>query len=182
MNAVPQPVPHLRRHRMALEDLPAVLAVEASAYSHPWSRGNFIDSIAAGYVAQVLASTATGVVGYFVAMPGVDELHLLNITVAPAWQRQGHGHALLDAVQAHARAEHLSTLWLEVRHSNVRARALYRRRGFAEVGLRRGYYPAVGGREDAVVMRLDLAGGAVATNGTDVAVPALAAWGLHGLD
>ena len=89
-------------------------------------------------------------------MPGVDELHLLNITVAPAAQGRGHGQTLLDAVQTQGRRLGLSTLWLEVRHGNHRARALYLRRGFAEVGLRRAYYPAAGGREDAVVMRLDL--------------------------
>jgi ribosomal-protein-alanine N-acetyltransferase len=148
---------------MSLADLPGVLAVEVCCYSHPWTRGNFIDSLAAGYVAEVLGSPATGVVGYFVAMPGVDELHLLNITVAPPWQGRGHGRALLDAVQAQARARQLGLLWLEVRQSNERARSLYRRRGFAEVGLRKGYYPAVAGREDAVVMRLEL--GASAAEG-----------------
>ncbi len=166
---------------MTVADLPAVLAVEVCAYSHPWSQGNFIDSLAAGYAAEVLASPATGVVGYFVAMPGVDELHLLNITVAPAWQRQGHGNALLDAVQAHARAQHLALLWLEVRQSNGRAQALYRRRGFAEVGLRKGYYPAVGRREDAVVMRLDLAVEAAVKGAAAVALPAFAAGGRDGL-
>ena len=155
MSAGPQAA--LQRRPMTVADVGAVLAVEVRAYSHPWTRGNFIDSIAAGYVAEVLASAADGVVGYFVAMPGVDELHLLNITVAPGWQRQGHGHTLLDAVQAHAQARQLAVLWLEVRQSNERARALYRRRGFAEVGVRKGYYPAVGRQEDAVVMRLDLA-------------------------
>ena len=155
MSAGPQAA--LQRRPMTVADVGAVLAVEVRAYSHPWTRGNFIDSIAAGYVAEVLASAADGVVGYFVAMPGVDELHLLNITVAPGWQRQGHGHTLLDAVQANARALQLAVLWLEVRQSNERARALYRRRGFAEVGVRKGYYPAVGRQEDAVVMRLDLA-------------------------
>jgi ribosomal-protein-alanine N-acetyltransferase len=157
MNAVLQPLAPLQRHAMTVADLDAVLAVEASSYSHPWTRGNFIDSLAAGYLAEVLASLTTGVVGYFVAMPGVAELHLLNITVAPAWQGQGHGQALLDVVMAQARARQLALLWLEVRQSNQRARALYRRRGFAEVGQRKGYYPAAGGREDAVVMRLDLA-------------------------
>ena len=77
--------------------------------------------------------------------------------MAPAWQGLGHGRALLQAVQARAQALGLASLWLEVRQSNLRARALYRRYGFAEVGLRRAYYPAVGGREDAVVMRLDTA-------------------------
>lgn len=143
---------------MQAADLAAVAAVEAGAYSYPWSRGNFIDSLAAGYIAELLHSADAGIVGYFVAMPGVDELHLLNITVAPAWQNRGHGSALLDAVQAHAAALGLGALWLEVRDSNHRARDLYRRRGFAEVGLRRAYYPAAGPREDAVVMSLRLTG------------------------
>jgi [ribosomal protein S18]-alanine N-acetyltransferase len=158
MNALltPQPWP-LQRRAMQAADLVAVVNVEARAYSHPWSRGNFIDSLAAGYIAELLDAREAGVVGYFVAMPGVDELHLLNITVAPDWQGRGHGSALLDVVQAHAAERGLATLWLEVRESNQRARALYRRRGFAEVGLRRGYYPAAGGREDAVVMSLPLA-------------------------
>jgi ribosomal-protein-alanine N-acetyltransferase len=149
---------------MTVGDLDAVMAAEAGAYSHPWSRGNFIDSLASGYLAEVLTGDDAGLVAYFVAMSGVDELHLLNITVASAWQGQGHGSALLRAVQGHAAALGLSALWLEVRQSNTRARALYRRRGFAEVGLRKGYYPAAVQREDAVVMTLPvaaaLAGGA----------------------
>lgn len=160
MNALftPQPWP-LQRRDMLAADLVGVVNVEVRAYSHPWSRGNFIDSLAAGYVAELLESSLAGVVGYFVAMPGVDELHLLNITVAPDWQGRGHGSALLDVVQARAIERGLGTLWLEVRESNHRARALYRRRGFAEVGLRRGYYPAASGREDAVVMSLRLGPG-----------------------
>ena len=152
MNALLEP--RLWRRAMAVRDLDAVMAVEANAYSHPWTRGNFIDSLAAGYLAEILYGDDVGVVGYFVAMSGVDELHLLNITVAPAWQGNGHGSSLLRAVQMHARALGLATLWLEVRQSNERARALYARRGFAEVGLRKGYYPAGLRREDAVVMSL----------------------------
>lgn len=158
MNArlTPRPWP-LERRPMRTSDLAAVADLEARAYSHPWSRGNFIDSLAAGYIAELLDSREAGLVGYFVAMPGVDELHLLNITVAPDWQGRGHGSALLDVVQACAAERGLATLWLEVRESNHRARALYCRRGFAEVGLRRAYYPAAGRREDAVVMSLALA-------------------------
>jgi [ribosomal protein S18]-alanine N-acetyltransferase len=144
---------------MGAADVDAVLAVERSAYSFPWSRGNFADSLAAGYSAELLTTREHGarvVLGYFIAMTGVDELHLLNITVAPAWQGQGHGSRLLDDVQTLARHQKLAQLWLEVRHSNQRARALYRRYGFEEVGLRRAYYPAAGAREDAVVMRLGL--------------------------
>lgn len=148
----------LIRRPMAVVDLGAVMALEAQAYSHPWSHGNFVDSLAAGHLAEVLVGS--GLVGYFVAMEGVEELHLLNVTVAPALQGRGHGSALLDAVLAHAMGRCLPTVWLEVRASNQRARALYARRGFDEVGLRRGYYPALRGREDAVVMRraVELAG------------------------
>jgi ribosomal-protein-alanine N-acetyltransferase len=141
---------------MTVHDLDAVMTVEAGAYSHPWTRGNFIDSLASGYLAEVVAGDEAGVVAYFVAMRGVDELHLLNITVAAPWQGLGHGSALLRAVQGHAASLGLGSLWLEVRQSNLRARALYRRRGFAEVGLRKGYYPAVALREDAVVMSLSV--------------------------
>lgn len=157
MNALLEPRPW--RRTMALTDLDAVLAVEARAYGWPWSRGNFIDTLAAGYLAEVLEDRDAGVIGYFVAMTGVDELHLLNVTVAPEWQGRGHGSALLETVVAYGRDQGLASLWLEVRDSNHRARALYARRGFAEVGLRRGYYPAAGRREDAVVMRLALAAG-----------------------
>ena len=148
--------PRLQRRLMTVRDLDAVSAVEASAYPFPWTRGNFTDSLAAGYLAEVLVDGEARVLGYFVAMAGVDELHLLNITVAPAWQGQGLGQGLMQAVQRHARAQGMASLWLEVRQSNQRARALYRRLGFAEVGLRRGYYPAEVGREEAVVMSLSL--------------------------
>ncbi len=155
MNALLAPVLGLRA--MTTRDLDAVVAIENGAYGFPWSRGNFIDSLAAGYHAQVLAGAEVGIVGYFVVMPGVGEWHLLNITVAPAWQRRGLARQMMDTLQADGSAQGMATLWLEVRESNHRARALYRHRGFAEVGLRRGYYPAPHSkREDAVVMSLRL--------------------------
>jgi ribosomal-protein-alanine N-acetyltransferase len=144
---------------MNVADLDAVMAAETGAYSHPWSRGNFIDSLASNYLAEVMTADDMGLVAYFVAMSGVDELHLLNLTVATAWQGQGYGSAMLRAVQGQAATLGLSSLWLEVRQSNSRARALYRRRGFAEVGVRKGYYPAALQREDAVVMTLPIAAG-----------------------
>ena len=156
MNARLQP--RLQRRAMTIRDIDAVQAIEASAYGFPWTRGNFIDSLAAGYLAEVLLDEGA-VVAYCVAMAGVDELHLLNITVAPPQQGQGLGSLLLDAVQDHGRSRGLATLLLEVRQSNQRALALYQRRGFAEVGLRRAYYPALQGREDAVVMSLALGRG-----------------------
>jgi [ribosomal protein S18]-alanine N-acetyltransferase len=148
--------PRRERRVMGVRDLDAVTAIEASAYGFPWTRGNFIDSLAAGYLAEVLEEDGAGLVGYYIAMPGVDEMHLLNVTVAPAWQGQGLGRLMLQALADHARAQGLASLWLEVRQGNQRARALYRQLGYAEVGLRRGYYPAAGRREDAVVMSLPL--------------------------
>jgi ribosomal-protein-alanine N-acetyltransferase len=156
VNALLQPGPVLQPMRLA--DLEHVLVIERSAYSVPWTRGNFVDSLAAGYLAQLLVHDTQGLVGYFVAMPGAGEMHLLNLTVAPAHQRCGHSLTLLDALERHCRARHLAKLWLEVRASNQRARQVYARRGFAEVGLRRGYYPVgLARREDAIVMSLDLA-------------------------
>jgi ribosomal-protein-alanine N-acetyltransferase len=147
--------PQLIRRAMNSRDLDAVQAIEAAAYAFPWTRGNFIDSIAVGYLAEVLVE-AGAITGYFVAMAGVDELHLLNITVAPQHQGRGLGSLMLDVVQDFGQRQGLSTLLLEVRRSNPRARALYLRRGFTEVGLRRDYYPAAKGREDALVMSLAL--------------------------
>lgn len=148
--------PQRQRRAMRVRDLDAVLEIETRAYSYPWTRGNFLDSLAAGYAAELLDDPVLGPLGYFVAAPGVDELHLLNLTVAPQHQGQGHGNELLDALQALAVRSRLASIWLEVRLSNERARALYRRRGFTEVGRRRAYYPAPGHREDAVVMSLVL--------------------------
>lgn len=142
---------------MVLSDVDAVMAVEVRAYSHPWSRGNFVDSLVAGYLAETVVGEAGELLGYYVAMQGVDEMHLLNITVAPESQSAGLGRWMLDALAQQLRRRQLSRLWLEVRHSNERARSLYRRLGFAEVGLRKAYYPAGARREDAVVMKLLLA-------------------------
>jgi [ribosomal protein S18]-alanine N-acetyltransferase len=142
---------------MTTAQLDAVMAVEAAAYSFPWSRGNFIDSLAAGYHAHVLLGAQRELLGYFVAMPGVDEMHLLNITVAPAAQGQGHARLMIEALSVLCRERGARELWLEVRASNARARAMYLRFGFNQVGVRKGYYPApFSHREDAVVMSLKI--------------------------
>jgi len=160
MSALLKPAGSIRP--MTTHDLDSVLEVERRSYSFPWSRGNFIDSLAAGYDCQLLEQCTSGsVVGYLVAMAGVGEMHLLNLTVAPAWQGQGHGQRLIEWLLRRCREERLASLWLEVRASNQRARALYLRRGFAEVGTRRAYYPAaLGTREDAVLMSLTVPNGA----------------------
>ncbi len=136
--------------------LDEIVRIERSAYAHPWTHGNFSDSIRSGYQAQVLTASDV-VLGYFVAMKGVDEVHLLNITVAPDHQGQGWGRAMLDALAIWARGQHAQWLWLEVRVSNLRAQRIYEEHGYRRVGQRKGYYPAGSGqREDAVVMSLKL--------------------------
>lgn len=150
-----------RLQAMQAGDVEAVLAIEQRAYQFPWTRGNFIDSLSAGYLARVLRAADGSLLGYFLAMQGVDELHLLNITVLPECQGQGLARLMLDALQAMAREHGGAQIWLEVRQGNERARRVYARYGFAEVGLRRAYYPAAEGRrEDAVLMSLRLAEGA----------------------
>ena len=155
---------------MTAGDLDAVQAVEAAAYPHPWSRRHFADSLAPGYAAVMLLGEAAPeelvhppradgrlLLGYVIAMRGVEEAHLLNITVAPAHQRQGWARCLLDALVLWSRGQRAQCLWLEVRQSNQGARRVYERYGFKQVGLRRAYYPAAPiGREDAVVMSLPL--------------------------
>ena len=145
---------------MSIGLLDAVLAIEVQAYTFPWTRGNFIDSLAAGYLMRVLQGADGEVLGYFVAMPGFEEMHLLNITVAAAHEGRGHARAMLASLYELCEPYGASALWLEVRESNARARALYLREGFDEAGRRRDYYPAPQGRrEDAVLMTRLLASG-----------------------
>ncbi len=158
MNALWQPLaPDLRREPMGPADLDSVLAIEQVAYPFPWTRGNFTDSLRAGYDAELLRDAQGAILAYSVSMQGVLETHLLNLTVSPVARQQGHARALLDALVERARLRSHENLWLEVRVSNHRARAVYARFGFSEVGLRRRYYPAgSSAREDAVVMKLAL--------------------------
>ncbi len=162
MSAVRRPAPpdfgrEPMLRAMTRTDLDAVLAIERAAYGWPWTSGNFADSLAAGHLAELLQLPGGGIVGYYVAMPGAGELHLLNLTVAPPHQRRGHARTLLDVVEQRCRELRLPTVWLEVRVGNARARQVYLRRGFVEAGLRRGYYPAgSAGNEDALLMRRDV--------------------------
>ena len=141
---------------MTPEDLDAVMAIEQSAYSHPWSRGNFRDSLNPLFDAHCLWLEGE-LLGYFLAMHGVEEMHLLNITVAPSRQGQGWGYMMLDALSLLSRSQGAQWLWLEVRQSNARALQVYERYGFKQVSIRKDYYPAGRQqREHAVVMRLKL--------------------------
>jgi ribosomal-protein-alanine N-acetyltransferase len=141
---------------MTEADLEAVVAVEQSAYSHPWTLGNFKDALKAGYVAHRLVA-GDQLVGYFVAMKVIDEVHLLNITVAPVFQRQGWARCLMQSLRLWSETHGASWLWLEVRESNAPALNLYKSLGFHQVGLRKDYYPAGRTtRESAVVMSMPL--------------------------
>jgi len=138
---------------MTLAALDGVVALETEVYPFPWTRGNFVDSIAAGYIAWTLNGSGGELIAYCIAMRGAGEMHLLNITVAPPARRCGHARRLLDALVALCRNEAAERLWLEVRVANVEAQQTYLHLGFTKVGVRKGYYPAPAGtREDAVVM------------------------------
>jgi [ribosomal protein S18]-alanine N-acetyltransferase len=144
-----------RYRRMTGADLDAVVAIEETVYPHPWTRGNFIDSLAAGYHCWI-AECGGEMAGYTVVMVAAGEAHLLNLSVASRWQRRGIGRELLNFVLKLARDCGASGIFLEVRPSNGAARALYAEAGFAEIATRRGYYPADENREDAIVLQLSL--------------------------
>lgn len=155
MSAVLKPI-EARFEALTPELMDGVLRVEQEVYAHPWSRSNFDDSLKSGYQAQLLMADDS-VLGYFVAMKGVEEVHLLNITVAPEHQRQGWARVMLDALALWANGQRAEWLWLEVRMGNLRAIEVYEAHGFRRVGQRKNYYPAIAGqREDALVMSLRL--------------------------
>ena len=132
-------------------DLDAVLAIEYRACDFPWSRANFADSMASNYSCRV-CRVDNELAGYFVLMLAVDDAHLLTIAVAESHQRRGLGARLLRQAMSVGRTGGATTLLLEVRPSNAKALAMYRHFGFAQIGVRRDYYPAEGGREDALVL------------------------------
>lgn len=146
---------------MRIEHLDAVMAIEIAAYAVPWTRGNFIDSLAEGCTALCLFDARPSMLGYAVSMEGAGEVHLLNLTIAPPSQGQGHARYLLRQLLRAWRSRGVEQAWLEVRASNQRARWIYQRFGFVQTGLRRAYYPAPAGagnaaREDAITMGLQL--------------------------
>ena len=149
MSAVLKSVPLLAAMRE--QDLAEVMAIEDAIYTHPWTRGNFADSLVAGYECRTWRLDGE-LLGYFVLMVAAGEAHLLNLSIAPACQRRGHGSALLREAMRVAREDGAKKVFLEVRPSNLAGKALYERFGFRKIALRRGYYPAQGGREDALVL------------------------------
>ena len=149
-------MPRIELVPMNHSDLDEVLAIEFKLCAFPWGRGNFTDSMVSGYSCWVCRA-AGELVGYCVLMMAVDDAHLLNIGVAEKRQGMGFGARLLRHAMNVGRERGAKTLLLEVRPSNEKALALYQHFGFQKIGLRRGYYPANGGREDALVLTHALA-------------------------
>jgi ribosomal-protein-alanine N-acetyltransferase len=154
--ATPEPST-MRFAPMGVDDIDEVIVIENDVYPHPWTRGNFLDSLYTGYQAWTLREEGGALAGYFLAMLAVDEAHLLNISVRRDLHGHGVGRMQLDKVAALAKEQGMTSILLEVRPSNHRALTVYERYGFLRIGNRKGYYPAAGGaREDAIVMRLPL--------------------------
>ena len=141
--------------RMQEADLDAVLAIEFAAFSHPWTRGIFLDCVKSGHECW-LAFSGLQQIGHGVLSAAAGESHLLNITIRPESQGNGFGLALLEHLMQQAKVREAEVTFLEVRESNRNAAGLYESFGFNEIGRRRNYYPAVGGREDALVMAYSL--------------------------
>lgn len=171
-DALPPPDQRVGFAPMTDAVLDLIAEVDKTAYAHPWSRRHFADSLRQGHLMQMLVMRPSPpldpaawahapalpdgrwLLGYLVAMEGVEEVHLLNLTTVPLHRRRGWARRMLAALVAWAQTRGAQALWLEVRASNQAARALYEGCGFAAVGVRKGYYPDHGiQREDAVVMR-----------------------------
>lgn len=143
--------------RMRPADVEQVLKAEQQIHAHPWSEGNFKDSLASGYEAWVLRQLKGEMLGYLVMQHAVDEAHVLNVAVVATQQGKGWGASLLNQATEIAKENGMASLLLEVRPSNARALALYRHYGFVQIGIRKNYYPTgATEREDAIVMRLVL--------------------------
>ena len=140
---------------MREQDLDEVARVERTLFDFPWTRTNFADSLAAGYLCRVLWQ-GRALAGYAVMMCVLDEAHLLNISVAAEFQRRGLGWRLLGHLGREAAGHGAARMFLEVRPSNAAGRAMYHRAGFQPIGRRPAYYPALDGREDAIVMSADI--------------------------
>lgn len=158
---VPQPVIHLAElvlELMTEPDLPEVIEIEEASHQHPWTRGNFLDSIAAGhwtYCVREVNDLDRVLWAYCILLPTIDDLHLLNITVNPTMRRQGIGLRLMHAIHGIAQNMYIPRVLLEVRPSNQSAIALYEKAGYEILATRKGYYPVEslsGQREDALVM------------------------------
>ena len=138
-------------------DISAVISIERASYQFPWSEGIFRDCLRVGYVCRVVTS-GVEVLGYGVMSVGAGEAHILNLCIREKHRCRGVGKSMLNYLLDRAASAGMSEAFLEVRPSNIAAIRLYQSLGFDQVGTRRGYYQAVGGREDAAVLKLSLRG------------------------
>ena len=140
---------------MSQKDVDSVLKIERSIYAFPWTSGNFKDCLASNYRCQIVMWDDK-LIAYGVQMSILDEMHLLNLTVASEFQKMGIGRLLLDFFIEDALTHQAIKMILEVRRTNLGAIFLYESSGFNQIGLRKNYYPAQHGREDAIVMEISL--------------------------
>ena len=141
----------MRLRKMILADLDEVMRIEQAVHAHPWTRGNFFDALTSANICKVYEDEES-IAAYAVLLPVVDEVELLNISIAARHQRKGLGRKLLEELMRIALDMNMRRMLLEVRSSNIPALGLYDDAGFRKIGLRRGYYLADNGREDAIVM------------------------------
>ncbi len=153
MSAVLQPLPWFEPMREA--DIDAVAEIEQRIYAFPWTVGNFRDSMRAGYSCWVHRDSEH-IIGYAVLMLAAGEAHLLNLSIDAAFQRCGHGDRLLRHLMDFARGHQVKQFFLEARPSNAAGNALYAKCGFHQLAVRRDYYPAQEGREDALLLVREL--------------------------
>jgi len=140
---------------MLLADVDRIILIEREIFLFPWSPGNFSDSIKTGYACHVLQQTDI-LMGYGIMMMSPEEGHILTLGIAADWQKKGLGKKLLQFLIQSAREQNAKSVFLDVRESNHGAAQLYKQMGFQHIATRKGYYPAMCGREDALVMRLML--------------------------
>jgi [ribosomal protein S18]-alanine N-acetyltransferase len=150
-----KPLPEILIRDMGFDDVAPVLVLEQQAYSFPWSDGIFRDCLRVGYYCCVVELDHL-VIGYAIMSSGAGEAHVLNLCIAADYRGRGIGSSLLGHLLEFAKGLGVVDVFLEVRPSNTAAIRLYQSEGFSQVGVRRGYYQAVGGREDAVVLRRKL--------------------------
>jgi ribosomal-protein-alanine N-acetyltransferase len=151
----PSPAPAHSFRAMRLADLPAVMDIENRAYEFPWTEGIFRDCLAVGYRCHVVLLDER-IAGYGVITAAAGEAHILNLCIDPNQRRRGLGRALLAYLLQDAGAAGAQTMLLEVRESNAAGIALYEQLGFKRIGMRKDYYPAKGGREDAVMLEREI--------------------------
>jgi [ribosomal protein S18]-alanine N-acetyltransferase len=141
--------------RMLPEDMPGVMKNERRGYTHPWTEGIFKDCLNSGYECWLIICVKK-VIGHGIISIAAGESHMLNVCIHPDCQGHGFGKIMVEHLLARARKREAKRIYLEVRPSNVVAYKLYENMGFNEVGVRENYYPAYVGREDALVLAMEL--------------------------